>query len=285
MKNFLIAASILSIAAVPAQAQLLGGGGITGGLGSSLDLSGTLSRTTETVRGTTEGSLRGSAQTRGEQSVDKRSGRVKANRSANADGSASATQIVDAPILPMGASASGSGNASGEGSAEAQLIGTDAVRAVSGSAVGQARGAVSSASGMAGATAAQLRSAAASQAGNIPTGGGAASGSGSASGNGSASLMSMPLTVAGTAAGMASGTANISPGMPVVSPQGAPIGKVRQIVANSRGEVEQVIVSKGGTLHSIPAGNLAASGNALIATDASATSKKSAATPPAEKAQ
>jgi len=105
MKNFLIAASILSLATVPAHAQLLGGGGITGGLGSSLDLSGTLSRTSETVRSTTEGSLRGSAQTRGEQSVDRRSGRVKANRSANADGSASATQIVDAPILPMGASA------------------------------------------------------------------------------------------------------------------------------------------------------------------------------------
>ena len=79
MKNFLIAASILSLAAVPAQAQLLGGGGITGGLGSSLDLSGTISRTTETVRGTTEGSLRGSAHTRGEQSVDRRSGRVMAN--------------------------------------------------------------------------------------------------------------------------------------------------------------------------------------------------------------
>lgn len=97
--------------------------------------------------------------------------------------------------------------------------------------------------------------------------------------------MSMPLTVAGTAAGMASGAANVSPGMPVVTPQGAPIGKVRQIVANLRGEVEQVIVSKGGTLYSIPAGNLAASGNALIASDVSATSKKSTATPPAEKAQ
>lgn len=287
MKKFLIATSLLSLAAIPAQAQLLGGGGITGGLGSTLDLSGTISRTTETVRGTTQGTISGSAQTRGEQSVDRRSGRVKANRSANADGSANVTQMVDTPILPMGAAASGNGNASGEGSAEAQLIGTDALRSASGSAIGQARGTLASANGLASPAAGNLLNASPSPAGGVPAAGGTASGSGSASGNGSAGLMSMPLAVAGTAAGMANGAAIISPGMPVVSPLGLPIGKVSQIFANSRGEVEQILVSNGDAIHTIPAGNLAASGNALVAAEGSgaATEKQTSGTSPAGEAR
>ena len=90
------------------------------------------------------------------------------------------------------------------------------------------------------------------------------SASGSAGGNGSAGLMAMPLAVAGSAAGAGEGMAMIMPGMPVMAPNGAQLGRVREIVANSRGEVQQVVVSNGNALRTIPAGNLAASGNALV---------------------
>lgn len=279
MKKLLITTSILAFAALPAQAQLLGGGGITGGLGSSLDLSGTLSRTGETIGGATQGTLGGRASTQGEQSVDRRSGAVKANRKANAEGSASASQVADTAILPIGASASGTGNASGEGNAEAQLLGTDALHSASVAMVEKATGAVGTASGLAGATSEKLRNNAAPSLGTAPTAGGSASGSGSAAGNGSAALASMPLTIAGTTAGMANGATNITPGMPVMTSQGAQVGKIREIVANSRGEVEHVVIANGDALYSSPATNLAADSNALIVTEASATSNEPSSMP------
>ena len=94
--------------------------------------------------------------------------------------------------------------------------------------------------------------------------GGSASGEGSTAGEGSASLISAPLAVAGSAAGAASGATSIAPGMPVVSPEGLPVGNVREIVANSRGEVEQVLVSNGDVEQMIPAADLGASGSALF---------------------
>jgi hypothetical protein len=65
---------------------------------------------------------------------------VAARRSAEAQGSGSLDQSLTAPLGSLAGSASGSGQVSGLGKAEAQLIGTDAVRGIAGSAVRTARG-------------------------------------------------------------------------------------------------------------------------------------------------
>lgn len=269
MKKLLIATTALALTASPAYAQLLGGG-LGGGLGSTLDISGTISRTTSSIDSTTRGAVNGSIATEGNQSVDRRSGKVEARRSADIAGAVSVAQLANTPIAPIGADASGSGNASGNGEAQAQLIGTDAVGSVAGNAVGQARATAGSAQGLAASAVGRARGAVSSLPGSVPTGSGSVSGEGSGSGEGSASLMSTPLAVAGSAAGAAQGATSISPGMPVVSPEGLPIGKVRQIVANSRGQVQEVVVSNGDVTQTIPAANLAGSGKVLIAGEGSA---------------
>src|SRR3546814_9795081 len=114
MKKLLIATSALTLAAMPANAQLLGNGSLTGGLGSALDLGTTISRTTETINTTTRGAVNGSAAPDGEQSVDRRSGRVEARHNADIAGAANVTQLATTQTLQIGATASGDGSASGE---------------------------------------------------------------------------------------------------------------------------------------------------------------------------
>jgi hypothetical protein len=57
--------------------------------------------------------------------------------------------------------------------------------------------------------------------------------------------------------------------MPVATPSGASLGQVEQIVANGRGEVQQVVVRQGDISRTLPANMLSANGNALIAGEAS----------------
>jgi sporulation protein YlmC with PRC-barrel domain len=90
-------------------------------------------------------------------------------------------------------------------------------------------------------------------------------GSSSADGSGSASLTGPVLAVAGTAAAAGQGAATVMPGMPVTTPDGAMLGKVREIVADGRGQVQQVVVQQGEVTRALPAGMFSASGNALIA--------------------
>ena len=54
--------------------------------------------------------------------------------------------------------------------------------------------------------------------------------------------------------------------MPVLSPSGERIGRVRQVVSNARGEAEQVLVKVDGKLATLPASNFSASGNGVIST-------------------
>ena len=355
MKKLLIATTALTLLATPAHAQLLGGGGgLTGGLGSTLDLNSTISRTTDTLRSATRGAVTGDAATEGSQSVDRRSGRVEARRSANVNGAASVAQLADTPISAISGSANGSGNASGNGDAQAQLIGTDALGSAASNAVGRARDTAGNARNLVSPMINQASNAVPALPGSMPMASASASGEGSgeaqgsaslvsnpipntpiapfaasasgngnASGNGSASaqligtdavsslvttaegqaagaaqlagsaagrlpsapalptatftgegsgegqavasFMSTPLAVAGSAAGAAQGMTAISPGMAVVSPEGLPMGEVKQIVADNRGEVQHVLVSNGNAQQLIPASDLAASGNALIA--------------------
>lgn len=261
MKKFVLTATALSMLIAPAHAQLLGNGSLTGGLGQAIDINSTISRTTDTVRTTTRGAIEGSAATNGDQSVESNSGRVEARRNAEANAAANLTQLATTPIGSMTGSASGSGNASESGEASAQLIGTDALRGSASSTVGAAQSATNPVIG-------QARDAVAMAPSMVPAApaipGGTVSSEGSASGEGLANLMSTPLAVAGSAAGSANGATSIAPGMMVVSPEGLPVGEVREIVANSQGQVEQVLISNGNAEQTIPAGNLTASGGALI---------------------
>lgn len=290
MKKILLTASAIALFPVAAQAQLLGGAGgsLGGSLGGALNstvgssIGSTIDRTTQTVRGTVDGD----ASTRGDQSVDAREGRVAANRSAEGSLTGSTASLANLAVPPaMTGSASGQGNASGQGSAQAQLIGTDAVTGTVAPVAGQARNVAGSAAGRATSTARGLAGSAPTP--GLPALGGGARGEGSAQGNGSASLMSTPLAAAGSAASAASGAASVAPGMPVTTPDGASLGQVEQVVADGRGQVQQLVVSQGGVTRTLPAGMFSARGGALVAGEAQgeASSADQAERQPAEGAE
>lgn len=69
---------------------------------------------------------------------------------------------------------------------------------------------------------------------------------------------------------------SVAPGMPVMTPDGASLGKVREVIANGRGEVRQVVVKQGKVTRTLPAGMFTASGNALVAGEAQGSAGKSA---------
>ena len=261
MKTVLIATTTIALLAAPASAQLLNRGSVTGTLGSSLDVTSTVDRGAQSVRSTTRSAAEGSARTSGEQSVDRRSGRVKARRDAKASGDASLANMTELPMGAVDASGSGQGRASGEGSADTRLIGTDDVRAIRSRAAGTARG-----------TAQTLVEPARAQAGTVPgsaTGAlrGMASGSGRARGSASGDPASGLFAASGSAAAMTEGAFAIAPGMPVYSPDGDRIGKVREVIASGRGEIREVVVQgRGGARRLVDAGQLsvAGSGRGLI---------------------
>lgn len=265
MKKILFAAATFALIPATAQAQLLGGGGLGGGLGGTLGgslggtlggglerpVGGTLERTSRTVRGTVDAS----GSTSGTQSVDARRGTGAAERSANGSIIASTTSLADIVVPPSSqmAQASGQGAANGQGSAGAQLIGTDAV---TGTLAPIAQGARA----RAGETVSGVRGAA------LP---GQAMAAGRGAGTATGSLVASPLAVAGSAAAAGQGVATVSRGMPVMLPDGSSLGKVKQIVANGRGEIEQVVVKQGNVTRALPAGMFSASGDALVVTQAS----------------
>lgn len=273
-KAYLIAAASIGLLAAPqAQAQLLGGGGgLGGGLGGQLDgrLSGagtTLrSLPTETLRSSTRGSARGSGATTGSQRVDRRRGSVAVDRSFEGSLDAAGSQIVQSPVGAGSASGSGTGSAAGSGSANAQLLGTDAVRDVTGRAVGRARDAAVStrerASGLTGRARAVP--------GSISTNG---SGSGSAGGEGTGSIGTGMLAAAGSGAAAGDGAFAVTPGMQVLAPGGERFGKVRQLITDSRGRVTSVLVRAKDRDVSIPAGNLSGSGSVLLMGEGAATTR------------
>lgn len=281
MKKLILTAGLIALLPASASAQLLGGGGLGGGLGGGFggtlngSIGSTLDSSTRSVRNTIDQSVQGTVATDGEQSVDTRNGSVSTNRSASGSIAGSTASLADLAVLQLGSSASGSasGNASGQGNADAdvQLIGTDTatnaiapiagqVQGGAGNAAGQATGAAQSAISVASIPATPMA--------GLPSPGsvtGEANGSGGAEGNSSASLISSPLVVAGSAASAAQGAGAISPGMPVTTPEGASLGRVEQIFANGRGEVQQVVVSQGDVSRTLPAGMFTANGNALVA--------------------
>lgn len=266
MKALLLTASAFALFAAPAHAQLLGGGGPAGITGS---LNGTINSTvrapTETVRSTTRSTVRGDAATRGNQNVNRKNGSVAIDRSVDTNLDATTTQLLGTPAGEASGTASGSANASGSGSANAQLIGTNTVSGVVDDGARNASETVSTVRATATSAVGSARdrmSGATDQAGNV-----AGSASGAASGAGM--IDNGMLALAGSGAAQGEGAFAVAPGMPVQVPSGQQLGTVREIVATRSGQVRQLIVETKDGLTTIPAGNLSASGNVLIAGRAS----------------
>lgn len=268
-KASLIAAVALGVFAAPqAQAQLLGGGGGIGG-----QLGGTLSGAvgplrslpTETLRSSTRGSARGDASTTGSQRVDRRRGSVAADRSLAGSLDAAGSQMVDTPAGSSSATGERSGRAVGSGSANAQLIGTDAVRDATGRAVGHARDVTTT-----------TRERIEGLTGNARSFASSANSSGSASGEGSGSIGAGMLAAAGSGAAAGDGAFAVTPGMPVLAPNGERFGKVRQLITDSRGRVTGVLVRARDRDVTVPAANLSGSGSALLMGDGAATTTREA---------
>ncbi len=248
MTKFLIAASALALIATPASAQLLGGSG-GGSLGGGL--SGSIGRTTGTATGAATGSVRST----GEQTVDRRSGRVRTERQVQGNGSASADGVVQRSGRSIGRSASGGGSGSGSIATDSQLVGTDALRDT-----------ISGTTNSAAALTQGTRATAQDTIRNATRAAGSAAVSGSAAGMSTFSGAAGQLALAGSAAGNATGNFDLSPGTMIVNERGRAIGEVQQVVTDNRGRVEALIVDVQGSdeLAIVSAANFTGSGDVLI---------------------
>ncbi|MFZ5706683.1 MAG: hypothetical protein ACOY5R_15640 [Pseudomonadota bacterium] len=235
------AAAVIAMNAVPAQAQLLGGGGLGGAIGGGVggmiggtlggsDLTGGVGRVGSSLSGTVDGAGSATAS----HSVDRRKG--KASASGGATGS-------------LGAAAGGTAAAltgSAAGSADAQLVGTDAVR----STAGAARSTV-------GQTVANAQTAASSAAT-------AASGRSSAAANGAGQAGLGQLALAGSAAANAAGSFDVAPGMVVRDMAGKVVGSIADVRTTAQGAVQSVVMEVGNSTATLPATNFSGSGNVLL---------------------
>ena len=275
MKTTLIAASALALIAMPAHAQLLGGGGgLGGGLGGMVGgtLGAPMSMPTmpmNTVTRTASGTLDGTANTAGSQSVDRKTGHVEANRSADASVTGSTAQMLNNSAAPVAGNASGSGSASGQGNASADLIGTNALRSTAQSAVARTRSLTGAAVNRAGNAASRARSTAS---GLAPMASGAASGTASGSGlsAGNAGLTGSTLAAAGSAAASGEGAFAIGKGTMVLDNAGQRLGKVRSLVTDSSGRVRDVLVKTRQGVETLPASALSATGSGALQLSGSA---------------
>ena len=256
MRILLATTTALLLTAMPAHAQLIGGGGIGGTLSGTLGGAGSIGSMgspMDTIGSATRGTVDSTANSTGSQSVNRKSGAVHVDRSADASAAGSVAQTASTPTRTI--SGSGSGNASGSarGSADAQLIGTDAVRRTAGTAVVTTRGVASGAVDYGRGTATALGGAAGSAAGNA---------NGNASGlfSGAAGQ----LAAAGSLAAAGNANFEVSKGMRVFGPDGDRLGKVRGVIADSRGQVQALLVKVDGATATLPAANFSGSGNALV---------------------
>lgn len=288
----------LALAASPASAQILGGGGggglggtVGGGLGGLTgsgtgSFGGSIDSATRRLPSSSDtiGNVRGSSNT--ERSVDTRKGRVKASNDSALDSTvANSTRVGDRTI---GGSGSASGNAGG--SADAQLIGTDAIRGTAGDAVGRTRDTASNLRDRAGNAASATRDTAGNAVGRARNAAGNTvsrarnavpatpdvSGTASGAASGAGSLGNGTLALAGSAAANGNGSFPVSAGMPVTDARGKLIGTVQSVRSTSRGVVQQVLVKTGDKTAMLPAANFSGSGNALVSAMGKGEVKKAA---------
>lgn len=265
---FLATAAALAFSAAPASAQLLGGGGglggtiggggSLGGLGGTLDRSpsGIIERAREPVTTTTRSTTRADGNARADSNVDRRSGRVTATGGADGGGSGTLDSAAGALGTTGSGTASGSGSGSAGGSANADLIGTDDVRSVAGSAASTARGAVGNTR--------ELATGARNAVGGVGGAAGSVAGSGAAGGAASGTASNGPLALSGSSAADALGSFAVAPGMEVTDLKGRTIGTVRNLVTDARGRVQAVRMEVGKRLATVPAANFSGSGDVLV---------------------
>ena len=91
-----------------------------------------------------------------------------------------------------------------------------------------------------------------------------ASGMGSGAASGAASGGNGSLALAGSLASSANGAFSLSKGMTVLGPDGEKLGKIREVVADGRGQVRSLLVKVDGAKAMLPAANFTGSGNAVI---------------------
>jgi hypothetical protein len=266
MRRLFVITSALMLTTAPAHAQLLGGGlggaigGTLGGtVGGTLGGAGSIGSSVDTIRSTTSGTLRGAGSTSGSQSVNRKTGQVHADRSADGSVAGDLSHAAGPPTRMINGNASGSGSGSGAGSLDTQLIGTDAVRGTAQSVRNTAGGALAGTGGLTSSLTGTLS--------------GSSSAGGSASGAGSIG----PVTGSGETNGSGQGGFQVTRGMPVLAPDGERIGKVRQLFSNARGEVQQMLVKVDGATALLPAANFSASGNAVTSAMTESQIKQTAA--------
>lgn len=281
---FLASATLAMLAAVPSQAQLLGGGGgggLMGGLGGSIGgglgggLGGTMGslrptiergtdRVRETTRSTTRSSraLSGDVQTR--RSIDRRSGRVSTGGDANGSAVAGLTNETQALSTPLSGSGNAAGSGRGSGSLDAQLVGTDAVRDTAGRVRDGATTAVGTTRDRAQAVAGRARDAAGTARGLTGAVSGTASGNGSAGGSAGNGGASGGASGNGLVSLDAASPQALAPGARIEDARGRLVGRVQQVRRDAQGRVEAVDVAVGRQVSTLPATSFSADGDVLV---------------------
>lgn len=264
MKILLVTTAALVLTTMPAHAQIIGGGGIGGTLSGTLGGAGSIGSVgspLDTIGSATRGTVNSTANTTGSQSVNRKSGSVQVDRSADASGEGSVAQTVSTPSRMISGSGSGRASGSASSSANAQLIGTDDVRQTVAGANSTTRALVSGAAN-AGRNAA---SAVSQTAGNsVGTASGSAKGSAGGNASGLFSGAAGQLVAAGSLAAAGDANFEVSKGMRVLGPDGDRLGKVRGVIADSRGQVQALLVKIDGATATLPAANFSGSGNAVV---------------------
>ena len=277
---FYTTAAALIAVANPANAQILGGGGILGGapmLPSIPTIPAPTAMPSAPVSTVTSGAIRTAASATATKSVDTHSGKASANGSASGSAEGNLTQSLTTPVNSATGSVTGSGSAAGAANADAQLFGTDALRGTLHQTRDTAGNLVTTFRDRAGNFVTATRDKAGElivttrdKAGNVLSStssvAGSASGSASGSANGTLSGLSHNLALDGSAAADSAGSFDVKPGTQLFDLNGEKVGKVREVFADATGRVKGLVVKAGDTTALLPVSDFAARGEALVTT-------------------
>lgn len=286
MKSILYttAAALIAIAN-PANAQILGGGGILGGspIPSMPNLPSPMSMPmnvpTGPVGSVTNGSITGAGSATATKSANTRSGQASANGSGSGSASGMLGQTLNTPLNSVTANGTGSGSAAGSAGADAQLFGTDALRGTLSQTRDAAGNTVTTFKNRAGNLVIATRDRTGNlvtttrdRAGNLlsttstATGSAQGSAQGSLMGSATGSLagMNQNLALTGSSAADGTGSFDIKPGANLFDLSGEKIGKVREVFADGSGHVKGLLVKVDDTTALLPMKDFAANGQALV---------------------
>ncbi|MFC0588939.1 PRC-barrel domain-containing protein [Novosphingobium aquiterrae] len=282
MRAFLLTtAAVLAAAANPANAQILGGGGIIGGAPiPNIPVIPTIPSLPATIpsapiSAVTNGAINAAANASVTKSINLQTGNASATGAASGTAAASLVQTLDSPLASSAANAAASGNFASAASLDAQLFGTDAVRGTLSQARDTAGNLVTAFKDRAGNLVIATRDKAGDlivttrdKAGNllatVSSVSGEVTASVAGSANGSFSGLSQNLALDGSAAGDAAGSFDVKPGTQLFGLNGEKVGKVKEVFADAAGHVKGLLVKSGDTTALFPESDFAAKGEALV---------------------